>query len=114
MNMRELIDRGAVRPQQCVLINCRPDRIDANRQMAGIVPELRAEKLFLIGHPTWSVPDAIPSRWNGAVVDLGGGHRPADAILDAVHGDIDREASLLAVGNVHGQGELLLDRLARM
>ncbi|MET7761087.1 poly-gamma-glutamate synthase PgsB [Streptomyces sp. NPDC005355] len=115
MNVRQLLGLGAIHRPLHVLINCRPDRVERNGQMGAIVPELDPETVFLIGHPTKSARDGIPDGWTGRVVDLGGDHRDADELMGAVLEEISGDdASLVAVGNIHGQGERLLERLARL
>ena len=52
----------------------------------------------------------MPAELADRVVDLGG---PLDftALLDALVTDANGGATLIAIGNIHGQGEILLDRL---
>jgi poly-gamma-glutamate synthase PgsB/CapB len=114
MNVRQLSARGLIRPPVFLLVNCRPDRIERNAQMGALVGELTRDKVFLIGHPTKSARDGIPAHWRGEVIDLGGARRPVDDIVRAILAEVDHEASVVAVGNIHGQGELLLDRLAEL
>ncbi len=111
MNFEQLLSAESVRLPIFTLINCRPDRVERNAQMGEIVPRLLTEKLFLIGHPVRSARDAVPSTWTGEVFDLGGLSRPADSIWRDIIGEVDGEATLLAIGNIHGQGELLLEHL---
>ncbi len=117
-NVQELAGRGAIQPPYHVLINCRPDRVERNAQMGSIVPDLDASVAILIGHPTKSARDAIPAGWNGRVIDLGGLGRSAEEIwreiVTAAEGEPDSSASVLAIGNIHGQGELLLEYMDRM
>ncbi|MGI8681277.1 MAG: poly-gamma-glutamate synthase PgsB [Mycobacteriales bacterium] len=114
MNFQHLMDSGAIRPPIFTVINCRPDRVERNGQMGAIVPRLLTEKLFLIGHPTRSARAGLPSGWTGKVVDLGGLNREAVEIFRDLVGEIDHEASLVAVGNIHGQGELLLEYMEEL
>ncbi|QKV92059.1 poly-gamma-glutamate synthase PgsB [Streptomyces sp. NA02950] len=115
MNVRRLMELGAIRRPLHVLVNCRPDRVERNGQMGALVPELDPESVFLIGHPTKSARKGIPDSWTGRVVDLGGDHRDADELMGAVlEGVGGSDASLVAIGNIHGQGERLLERLARL
>lgn len=109
MNFQQLLNTGAIRPPIFTVINCRPDRIERNGQMGGIVAKLRTEKLFLIGHPTRSARVGVPGGWQGPVFDLGGLGREAGDIFRELMAQVDAEASLIAVGNIHGQGELLLE-----
>ncbi|MFB7409772.1 poly-gamma-glutamate synthase PgsB [Streptomyces sp. NPDC056202] len=114
MNIHQLLDLGAVQRPLNVLINCRPDRVERNGQMGQIVPELAPDQVFLIGHPTKSAADAIPAEWRDRVVDLGGDRRDAREVLDRIVEHLGPRSSLVAIGNIHGQGELLLEELAEL
>ncbi|QUQ63454.1 poly-gamma-glutamate synthase PgsB [Kutzneria sp. CA-103260] len=110
MNIEHLLDHGAIGRPLHIVINCRPDRIERNGQMGALVPRLRPDRVLLIGEPTRSALAAIPSDWRAKVVDLGG-RRSAPELLDALVDGIDEQASLAAIGNIHGQGEILLAQL---
>ncbi|MFH9953792.1 poly-gamma-glutamate synthase PgsB [Streptomyces roseolus] len=112
MNIDRLLQAGAVRRPLDVVINCRPDRIERNGQMGAIVPRLAPDTVFVVGHPARSAIDAIPPEWRSRVVDLGGERRDPDAFMADILDRLGPDASLVAVGNIHGQGEHLLDRLA--
>lgn len=114
MNVQQLRERGVIPGPVFTLINCRPDRVERNGQMGQIVPELGTEKLFVIGAPSRSAIDAVPKGWSGTVVDLGGLGRGPEDIFRTILREIDEEASLVAVGNIHGQGELLLEHLEHL
>jgi poly-gamma-glutamate synthase PgsB/CapB len=72
MNVRQLLDLGAIRRPLNVVVNCRPDRVERNGQMGAIIPDLGPDAVFLIGQPTKSAKDAIPSSFAGRVIDQGG------------------------------------------
>lgn len=114
MNFQRLLEADAIRPPVFTLINCRPDRIERNGQMGAIVPDLLTEKLFVIGHPSRSAITAVPAGWTGKVIDLGGLDRDADETFRMILSEVDQEASLVAIGNIHGQGEQLLHHLETM
>ena len=114
MNFQQLLDQGRIRPPFLTLVNCRPDRIERNAQMGEIVPELLTETLVLIGHPTKLARDAVPRDWRGRLVDLGGANRGPDEIWEHIIAQVPGEATLVAVGNIHGQGERLLEHMARL
>lgn len=114
MNVRQLEDLGAIRRPLNVVINCRPDRVERNGQMGAIVPDLAPDAVFLIGHPTKSARDAIPAGFAGRVIDLGGDRRDPQELTDAILAELGPTASLVAVGNIHGQGELFLECLAEL
>lgn len=111
MNFQRLLASEAIRPPIFTLINCRPDRVERNGQMGEIVPDLLTEKLFVIGHPSRSAIAAVPSSWQGDIVDLGGPDREPEDIFRQIMHEVGAEASLVAIGNIHGQGEALLEHL---
>ncbi|WP_084725731.1 poly-gamma-glutamate synthase PgsB [Streptacidiphilus melanogenes] len=114
MNVQQLLDLGAIRRPVNVVINCRPDRVERNGQMGAIVPDLDPETVFLIGHPTKSARDGIPDGWRGQIVDLGGDKRDPEELTRDLLAALPADSSLVAVGNIHGQGELFLDCLAEL
>jgi poly-gamma-glutamate synthase PgsB/CapB len=114
MNFQRLLNAGAIWPPIFAIINCRPDRVERNRQMGEIVPDLLTEKLFVIGHPTRSAITSVPSDWDGQVIDLGGLDREAEEIFRSIMAEVDEETSLVAIGNIHGQGEMLLEHLEKL
>jgi poly-gamma-glutamate synthase PgsB/CapB len=114
MNVNQLLELGAVHRPLHVVINCRPDRVERNGQMGAIVPDLDPDTVFLIGHPTKSARDGIPAGWNGRIVDLGGDRRDAGELTAELLGLLGPDSSMVAIGNIHGQGELLLEHLAEL
>jgi poly-gamma-glutamate synthase PgsB/CapB len=112
LNVHALLAAGMVsRPLQ-IVINCRPERVERNQQMGELVGDLDPERVVLIGDPVRSARAAIPADWGGRVDELGGRRTPADLVDGILDGAPDA-ASLLLVGNIHGQGEVLLDELAK-
>ncbi len=115
MNFQRLLDAEAIRPPIFTLINCRPDRVERNGQMGEIVPDLLTDKLFVIGQPSRSAIVTVPDSWDGEVVDLGGEGRDPETIFRTILEHVpDGEASLVAIGNIHGQGERLLEYLEEL
>ncbi|MDO0935634.1 poly-gamma-glutamate synthase PgsB [Streptomyces sp. DG2A-72] len=114
MNINQLLDLGAIRRPLNVVINCRPDRVERNGQMGEIIPDLRPDNVFVIGHPSKSAIDAIPADWRDRAVDLGGERRAADEFMPTLLGRMSDGSSLVAIGNIHGQGEELLEYLAEL
>jgi poly-gamma-glutamate synthase PgsB/CapB len=110
MNIRELFAGRLITRPLHLVIGCRPDRIERNGQIAALVPRIAPDRVVLIGEPTRSAWAAIPAKWHDRVLDLGG-RRDAAELLGGIVAGIDREASVLAVGSIHGQGELLLKQL---
>jgi poly-gamma-glutamate synthase PgsB/CapB len=113
MNVRRLLSSGAIRRPLHLVINCRPDRIERNGQMGAIVEDIKPERVVLIGDPTRSARVTIPERWQDTVVDLGGS-RGATELVDEIMRGVGEQASLVTVGNIHGQGELLLEELGEL
>jgi poly-gamma-glutamate synthase PgsB/CapB len=110
MNIDLLTDRGLIIAPLNVVINCRPDRIERNGQMGELTGQLTPEQIILIGEQTRSAKVAVPAELANQVIDLGGTLDFA-ALLDALVTDANGGATLVAIGNIHGQGEVLLDRL---
>ncbi|MEV7087504.1 poly-gamma-glutamate synthase PgsB [Streptomyces sp. NPDC093085] len=114
MNINQLLDLGAIARPLNVVINCRPDRVERNGQMGEIIPDLQPEKVFVIGHPAKSAIDAIPAEWRSRAVDLGGDKRDPEEFMRELLDTLGPESSLVAIGNIHGQGEVLLEHLAEL
>ena len=114
MNFQRLLDAEAIRPPIFTLINCRPDRVERNRQMGEIVPNLLTEKLFVIGHPSRSAIVSLPKGFDCEVIDLGGLDRDGEDIFRSIIAEVDEEASLVAIGSIHGQGEMLLEHMEHL
>lgn len=114
MNIHQLLDLGAIHRPLNVLINCRPDRVERNAQMGALIPQLAPDAVFLIGHPTRSAYEAVPGEWRERVVDLGGDRRDAEELMSRIVERLGPDSSLVAIGNIHGQGELLLEELAEL
>ncbi|MGW1892815.1 poly-gamma-glutamate synthase PgsB [Streptomyces sp. NPDC002004] len=114
MNINQLLDLGAIHRPLNVVINCRPDRVERNGQMGEIIPDLDPDQVFVIGHPAKSAIDAIPAEYRGRAVDLGGDRRDPEEFMAQLIGHLGPESSLVAIGNIHGQGEVLLEHLAEL
>ncbi|MFD9176923.1 poly-gamma-glutamate synthase PgsB [Streptomyces diastaticus] len=114
MNINQLLDLGAIHRPLSVVINCRPDRVERNGQMGEIIPDLEPEQVFVIGHPAKSAIDAIPAAWRSRAVDLGGDRRDPEEFMGELLGRLGPDSSLVAIGNIHGQGEHLLEHLAEL
>ncbi|WP_328672041.1 poly-gamma-glutamate synthase PgsB [Streptomyces sp. NBC_00328] len=114
MNINQLLDLGAIHRPLNVVINCRPDRVERNGQMGEIIPELDPDKVFVIGHPARSAIDAIPAEFRSRAIDLGGDRRDPEEFMGLLLGELGADTSLVAIGNIHGQGEHLLEHLAEL
>ena len=114
MNIDQLRGQQAIGDPLHVVINCRPDRMERNGQMGALVPKIAPQRVVLIGEPTRSARSAIPANWQDRVLDLGG-HRPArDLVRDLLSNEDGSDFSLVAIGNIHGQGELLIEELEKL
>ncbi|WP_424187908.1 poly-gamma-glutamate synthase PgsB [Actinokineospora sp. G85] len=112
MNIERLLAQRAIRRPIHLVVNCRPDRVERNGQMGALVPRVDPERVVLIGEPTRSAKAMIPPEWHDVITDLG--TAPADEVLAGILAEVDDHASLVAVGNIHGSGELLLEVLAAL
>ncbi|MGW4565231.1 poly-gamma-glutamate synthase PgsB [Streptomyces sp. NPDC004561] len=114
MNINQLLDLGAIHRPLNVVVNCRPDRVERNGQMGEIIPDLDPEHVFVIGHPAKSAIDAIPAGFRSRAVDLGGDRRDPGEFMARLLETLGPDSSLVAIGNIHGQGEILLEHLAEL
>jgi gamma-polyglutamate synthase len=113
MNVEQLLAAGEIDEPLHVVINCRPDRVERNAQMGALVGRLDPERVILIGEPTRTARVALPPGYADRAVDLGG-RRDGDDLVAAILTGLTGTTSLVAIGNVHGQGEALLDALDRL
>ncbi|QQQ74161.1 poly-gamma-glutamate synthase PgsB [Saccharothrix sp. 6-C] len=113
MNIERLLEQGSIGRPLHVVINCRPDRVERNQQMGALVARIDPDRVVLIGEPTRSALAAVDERWRDRVTDLGGA-RNGQEILDAVLAGVESTASLVAIGNIHGQGEMFLEAVEHL
>jgi gamma-polyglutamate synthase len=113
MNIRQLEHQRLIKRPLTMLINCRPDRIERNGQMGALTAEVQPQRIVLIGEVTRSASTAVPTELQDRVVDLGGKLRP-DRLLEGVLAATPDDSSIIAVGNIHGQGEVLIHELAAL
>ena len=113
MNIRQLEDQRLIERPLTMLINCRPDRIERNGQMGALAGEVQPETIVLIGEVTRSARAAVPAELQDRVVDLGG-KLPPDRLIEGVMAATPDDSSIVAVGNIHGQGEVLIHELAAL
>jgi len=110
MNIDRLLDQRAITRPLHLVINCRPDRVERNQQMGALAERIDPDRIILIGDPTHSAMATVHPRWQGRVHDLGGNRRPAE-LLGGIVAGVDRYAAVVTIGNIHGQGEILLAAL---
>jgi poly-gamma-glutamate synthase PgsB/CapB len=113
MNIDLLRRRGLISPPLTMVVNCRPDRVERNGQMGELSGRIRPDRIVLIGEQTHTARAKVPRELADRVVDLGGA-LDVDALLAAVAIAPDGVGSVVAVGNIHGQGEVLLSRMAAL
>jgi len=113
MNIELLRSRGLIAAPLTLVVNCRPDRVERNGQMGELTGRVRPDRIVLIGEQTHTARARVPRELADLVVDLG---RALDlaAFLDAVAIEPGGTGSVVAVGNIHGQGEVLLSRLGAL
>lgn len=112
-NLALLRDRGLVNGGVSILVNCRPDREERNKQMGTICAEVDPVRIFLIGHPTKSAYDSVAEHLRDRVVQLEGDKFTGEDVLEAIaaHVPDDPEHAVVLVGNIHMAGEALLHAL---
>ncbi|MER6591964.1 poly-gamma-glutamate synthase PgsB [Micromonospora purpureochromogenes] len=113
MNIQQLEDQQLITRPLTMVINCRPDRIERNGQMGELSGRVRPESIVLIGEVTKSARTTVPADLQDRVVDLGGKPDP-DSLLQGVTAATPDDSSIVAVGNIHGQGEVLVHQLATL
>jgi gamma-polyglutamate synthase len=113
MNIELLGSRGLVFRPLTMVVNCRPDRLERNGQMGELTGEVVPDRIVLIGEQTHSARTRVPRELADRVADLGGTLDMA-AFLDAVAIGPDGWGSVVTVGNIHGQGEVLLARMSEL
>jgi poly-gamma-glutamate synthase PgsB/CapB len=113
MNFELLLQRRLIVDPVNLVINCRADRLERNGQMGALTGRIVPDRIVLIGEQTRSAKAAIPDHLADRVVDLGG-KLPFAALLEHLVTDRAGAASVVAVGNIHGQGEVLLDAMSAL
>ncbi|SCF24739.1 poly-gamma-glutamate synthase PgsB/CapB [Micromonospora purpureochromogenes] len=113
MNIQQLEDQQLITRPLTMVINCRPDRIERNGQMGELSGRVRPETIVLIGEVTKSARTTVPADLQDRVIDLGGKPDP-DSLLQGVTAATPDDSSIVAVGNIHGQGEVLVHQLATL
>jgi poly-gamma-glutamate synthase PgsB/CapB len=110
MNIELLRSWNLIGTPLTVVVNCRPDRIERNGQMGQLTGRIAPDRIVLIGEQTHSARAKVPHEQADRVGDLGGALDLA-AFVDAVAIGPDGMGSVVAVGNIHGQGEVLLEQI---
>jgi poly-gamma-glutamate synthase PgsB/CapB len=113
INVRALEARGDIARPLHLVINCRPDRVERNGQMGALTSAIDPERIIVIGVPTRSAIAAVPAALKTRVHDLGGTRAAPQLLADILRG-VDHTGTLVLVGNIHGQGEMLLDELDKL
>jgi poly-gamma-glutamate synthase PgsB/CapB len=110
LNIARLTSQGLIHEPLRVVINCRADRVERNRQMGELIERLNPSRVVLIGELTRSARSVVPTSLLDRVIDLPGRHSGEQIVRHLVRGRT-RTASAVAIGNIHGQGEVLLEYL---
>ncbi|WP_433347749.1 poly-gamma-glutamate synthase PgsB [Micromonospora sp. CA-111912] len=113
MNIAQLESQHLISRPLTMLINCRPDRMERNGQMGALTARVEPESIVLIGEMTRSARGSVPAELQDRVVDLGGKLSPRRLLAEVMAATGD-DSSIVAVGNIHGQGEVLLHELAAL
>ncbi|WFF02786.1 poly-gamma-glutamate synthase PgsB [Micromonospora sp. WMMD964] len=113
MNIEQLEKQRLISQPLTMVINCRPDRMERNGQMGTLAGRVQPQHIVLIGEMTRSARVNVPADLQSRVVDLGG-KLPPERLVSEVMAVTTGDGSIVAVGNIHGQGEVLLHELAAL
>ncbi|AEB42224.1 MULTISPECIES: poly-gamma-glutamate synthase PgsB [Micromonospora] len=113
MNIQQLEQQQLINRPLTMVINCRPDRVERNGQMGTLAGRVQPQQIVLIGEMTRSARVNVPADLQSRVVDLGG-KLPPERLVAEVMAATAPDGSVIAVGNIHGQGEVLLHELAAL
>ncbi|MEM8963876.1 MAG: hypothetical protein AAGD38_20500, partial [Acidobacteriota bacterium] len=107
MVWRKLRDEGHLVGQRFVLLNTRPDRKDRAEQLAHLVATSLASEVdavFLMGSPTDAVQRSLRAHGMNVerIIDLG--RAEPTAIFHAILAATRERSSVVAIGNMGGQG----------
>lgn len=112
MNIEQLAERGLITRPLNIVINCRPDRVERNGQMGELTGALKPDKIILIGEPTRSARTTVPAELSDKIQDFGS--RPNyDELIESVVTERG-SGSIITIGNIHGQGEVLLEHVRKL
>jgi poly-gamma-glutamate synthase PgsB/CapB len=112
MNVALLRERKLLTGEVYLVINCRDDRVERNVQMGAIVEQIKPSRVFVIGQPTKSATNSIHESYRDRVTAIEGNHHDGEYLLELITRDMpEAGVSLVMVGNIHGQGEVLLGAL---
>jgi gamma-polyglutamate synthase len=112
MNIQQLESQRLIARPLTMVINCRPDRVERNGQMGALTERVQPQHIVLIGEVTRSARATVPAALQSRVIDLG--KMQGDQMVAELMTVAGNDASIVAVGNIHGQGEVLLHELAAL
>lgn len=110
---KRLVDLGTLPTDNpIVLFNARPDRVDRTRQFANdFLDKIPNATLFVIGENTHPITRAFNNGKLKNVVEYRNFERAdVDTIAKALENVMD-DRIIFCAGNIHGHGEILLDKL---
>ena len=108
----KLHDEGQLQGRRCLLLNSRPDRKERSEQLAHLIGERLAhdvDTVFVMGEPTEVVVRRLRAYGldESKIVDLG--HAQPEVVYLAILDRSDGACSVVAVGNMGGQGAATVD-----
>jgi poly-gamma-glutamate synthase PgsB/CapB len=112
--LQSLEERHEIVGTPIALINCRIDRVARAYQFGELLGngELKADRAYLIGWSTWPAKREAVKRGFPAdrIIELAGAHIDPETVFKRmIESAQDGAVTVIAVGNIHGQGEALLD-----
>lgn len=109
----KIVETGKFRTEDpIILINARPDRVDRTRQFAhDFLHRIPNATLFAVGENTFPIAAAHKSGKLKNIVEFYNMDRKDEnAVLEKLS-EVMEGRLILCVGNIHGLGEILLDKL---
>lgn len=106
-----VVEQGYPKEDPIVIMNCRPDRVDRTIQFAeDVLPKINIGSLILIGETTAPIIEAHAAGKIQAknLFDLE--NQSTEEILSVIDNEIEGQV-IYGVGNIHGSGEPLIEKL---
>lgn len=112
---KRLVDLGTLPTDNpIILLNARPDRVDRTRQFANdFLDMIPNASLFVVGENTHPVTRAFNKGKLNNIVDYHNFERADVDVVIAALEKVMENRLILCVGNIHGHGEIFLDKLLK-
>jgi hypothetical protein len=112
MIWRMLRDEAYLAEQRFVLINSRPDRKERSQQLAHLVAtsiSSEIDKVIVMGEPTDAVVRLLQGHGLDSTKIVDVGNAKPEQVLKIILESTHTQSSVVAIGNMGGQGAALVD-----